>query len=245
MSTAEVMTTAMVACAFFGSNQERSRIFLLEHGYIPGMLSRGRLNRRLHAVPEATWEALFSLISEMAKQLNRDQEYIVDSLPVPVCDNYRIKRCRLYRGEKYRGYLASKRRYFYGLRVHLIVTRDGQPVELMLEPASCADMGAFKRFGFNLPQGAYLWADSAYSAYDEEAFLLEAAGVHLVPQRKRNTTQPWPGWLEYICKHTRKRVETVFSQLMQALTRRIHAATPRGFELKVFLNVLTFAVLHR
>ena len=37
--------------------------------------------------------------------------YIVDSFPVAVCDNYRIMRCRIYQGEAWRGYLASKRRY--------------------------------------------------------------------------------------------------------------------------------------
>lgn len=35
LSTAEVMTVALVACAFFGSNTERSRLFLHEHGYMP------------------------------------------------------------------------------------------------------------------------------------------------------------------------------------------------------------------
>jgi hypothetical protein len=32
---------------------------------------------------------------------------------VAVCDNIRILRCRLLKGEGYRGYCASKRRYFY------------------------------------------------------------------------------------------------------------------------------------
>jgi hypothetical protein len=52
--------------------------------------------------------------------------YAVDSLPVPVCDNIRIRRCRLYPLEEehddddtpkqkksFRGYIASKRRYFF------------------------------------------------------------------------------------------------------------------------------------
>ena len=43
MTTAEVMTTALVAAALFCGNQERSRCFLREHGYIKKMLSTGRL----------------------------------------------------------------------------------------------------------------------------------------------------------------------------------------------------------
>jgi hypothetical protein len=57
LSTAEVMTVALVACASFGSNIERSRLFLHEHGYMPKMLSKSRLNRRLHAIPISHWEA--------------------------------------------------------------------------------------------------------------------------------------------------------------------------------------------
>jgi len=45
-------------------------------------------------------------------------------------------------------------------------------------------------------------------------------------------------WVSYISKHERKRIETVFSQAMSAFGRTIHAVTPRGFELKVFLTVL-------
>lgn len=51
-----------------------------------------------------------------------------------------------------------------------------------------------------------------------------------------------PPWVSYISKHERKRVETVFSQVASAFGRTIHAVTPRGFELKVFLTVLAFAL---
>jgi len=47
-------------------------------------------------------------------------------MPVAVCDNYRIGHSRLYptkkHGQAFRGYLASKKRFFYGLRVHLITS---------------------------------------------------------------------------------------------------------------------------
>ena len=96
MSTAQVMTVSLVAVTLFSGNQERSRCFLKEHGYIKNMLSKGNFNRRLHEVPEAVWQALFQLLSDVHKQMNQNQEYAVDSLPVPVCDNIRIQRSRLY-----------------------------------------------------------------------------------------------------------------------------------------------------
>lgn len=140
VSTSQVMTVPLVAASFFGGNMALSRRFLQEHGYFRHNLSASRFNRRLHAVPASVWRTLFSLLGEVFKQCNRSQTYIVDSMPVSVCDNMRINRCRLYpppakkntATHKIRGYIASKRRYFYGLRVHLLITATGQPVEFTL-----------------------------------------------------------------------------------------------------------------
>jgi len=186
LTTAQVMTVALVASALFGGNQERSRCFLKEHGYIRPMPCKSVLNRRLHGIPEALWQALFALLAGVHKQSNEDQSYAVDSLPVAVCDNYRICRSRLYprktHGEAFRGYLASKRRFFYGLRVHLLMTTDGLPVEVLLAPGSQADIRAFRRLPLELPIDAYIFADAGYLDQHEEALLKEAAQVHLVAQ---------------------------------------------------------------
>ncbi|MDQ4062425.1 MAG: IS982 family transposase, partial [Actinomycetota bacterium] len=87
LSTAEVMCAALVAAAFFGGNIERTRSFLEEYGYINKAISKSRFNRRLHAIEPPLWQALFDLLAEAFKQSHPDQTYVVDSLPVPVCDN--------------------------------------------------------------------------------------------------------------------------------------------------------------
>ena len=99
MSTAEVITTALGAADILGDCFERSRAVLSAHGYIPHMLSKSRFNRRLHALPESRWQGLFHLLSSGAQPSTERDEDIVDSCPVPVCDNIRIRRCQLYRGE--------------------------------------------------------------------------------------------------------------------------------------------------
>ncbi|RKZ92795.1 MAG: hypothetical protein DRR19_03185 [Candidatus Parabeggiatoa sp. nov. 1] len=45
----------------------------------------------------------------------------MDSFPVPVCDNIRIKRCKIYQDDEYRGYVLSQTSFFYGIRVHMVV----------------------------------------------------------------------------------------------------------------------------
>ena len=107
------------------------------------------------------------LLDELFKQRNSERTYAVDSLPVPAYDNMRIRRCRLYpleeHGQAFRGYIPSKRRYFYGLRVHLVVSGAGEPVEFALEAGSEADVTVFKGLNLDLPEGSTIFADKAYT----------------------------------------------------------------------------------
>lgn len=246
MTTAEVMTVVLAAAALFGGNQERCRRFLKEHGYIRRMLSRSRLNRRWHEIPEAHWQALFALIAGVHCQMNQGGECAADSMPVPACDNIRIRRCRLYplrrTGGAFRGYCASKRRYFYGLRVHLVVTASGAPVEFTLAPGSAADISAFREMPLSLPAGSLIWADAAYLDRPHADLLAEAAGIRLVAATRGNSRDPLPAWLAYLCQRARKRIETTFSGLRDALAAKVHATTPRGFELKAAMTVLAYSL---
>ena len=200
LSTAEVMTTALVACAFFGGNIEASRSFLDEYGYIEKAISKSRFNRRLHAIDPCLWRTLFDVLAEVFKHEHPEQTYVVDSLPVAVCDNIRIRRCKLYppeeHGEAFRGYIASKRRYFYGLRVHLVVSGRGEPVEFSLAAASESDVKLLKELGLDLPEGSIICADKGYTDYHYED-LLEEIGLHLKAQSARR--DPSGRWLHWKC----------------------------------------------
>jgi hypothetical protein len=126
VTDAEVMTTTLVAMLYFNGNFEKARVFMTDMGYIPNMLSKSRFNRRLHRI-KPLFLTLFALLDEYWKELNERAIYSIDTFPVPVCDNYRIPRCPLYQSEDYRGYIASKKQYYYGLKLYLMITEQGQP----------------------------------------------------------------------------------------------------------------------
>ncbi|MCS7300037.1 MAG: hypothetical protein NZ556_00575 [Fimbriimonadales bacterium] len=111
LSTAEVMTVVLVA-AFYGGNWERARLYLWEHGFLPQMLSPSRLCRRIHAVPPDAGQVGFGVLTALHQHAEPSTEFLVDSLPIPVCANIRIRRCRLYQGEAYRGYIPAKQVFF-------------------------------------------------------------------------------------------------------------------------------------
>ena len=116
MSDAEVMTTAIGATLFFGGNFTTACDFLKTHHYIPNMLSKSRFNRRLHRI-KPMFITLLKILGNCFVQLNENKLYVVDTMPIMVCDNICIRRSKIDTDEVFRGYQASKRRYFYGLKV--------------------------------------------------------------------------------------------------------------------------------
>ena len=237
MNDAEIMTTAFVASLFFRGNHESARAMLQQHGYIPQMLSKSRFSRRLHRMKEI-FIILFNLLGETWKTLNTDAIYVIDSIPITVCDNIRIRRSKIYSDEDFRGYQASKKRYFYGLKVHLMVTKDGQPVECFLTPGSFGDVDALKYYAYELPDGSIIYADKAYNDYEIEDLLKEVDHIQLIPMRKKNSKRALPPYISFVQSYHRKRVETAGSLIEQLLPKSIHAVTSQGFELKVALFVI-------
>ena len=237
MNDAEIMTTACIAALFFRGNHESARTLLKQHNYIPHMISKSRFSRRLHRI-KAMFMVLFDLLAHTWKTLNTDTIYVIDSLPIAVCDNIRIRRSKLYSTEDFRGYQASKKRYFYGLKIHLMVTKDGQPVECFLTPGGFGDVDALKYYAYELPDGAMIYADKAYNDYEIEDLLKEVDHIQLIPMRKKNSKRALPPYVSFVQSYHRKRVETAGSLIEQLLPKSIHAVTSQGFELKVALFVI-------
>ncbi|MGX9725777.1 MAG: transposase [Candidatus Electronema sp. VV] len=99
------------------------------------------------------------------------------------CRNIRIKRCKIYNEECFRGYIASQRKYFYGLKVNSLMRESGVPAEIVLSHGSCSDVSAFHGFSLHIPSGSVIFADKAYN-YSLKDSLMER-GIHLMPLRKK------------------------------------------------------------
>lgn len=240
MSNAEVMTVVLTAARFFCGNIRNAANFLGEHGYIPGMLGESRLNRRIHAIDESVWERLFLVFADISKMMGNG-EYLIDSFPVPVCDNIRIPRSKIFEGEDYRGYIASKRRYFYGIRIHMITTASGAPVEFVIAPGRDSDIAVLRQMRFDLPEGSICYGDKIYNDYNYEDMLREACGIILSPIRKKNSVRATDSHVERIARqNTRRRIETTFGQITNFFPKKIHAVTPKGFILKVVSFIISF-----
>ena len=242
MTTAEIMTSVIVAAELFGGNQKKACIFLQTYGHIKGMLSQSRFNRRLHAIPEELWHMLFVALSEIHQQNNHGRDFAVDSFPVAVCQNIRIWRSKIYKGEDFRGYIASKKQYFYGLKVHMVTNKNGAPVEFSLAAGSESDIKIFKEMRLDLPAGSKSYADKAYNDYGHEDLVLEAADIQVIAQRKDNSKRKISPALNHILSVTRKKIETAFSCITQRFPKTIHAVIAKGFEIKLIAFIIAYSM---
>ena len=241
MTTAEVMTSALVAAWFFAGNLRLACTFLKEAGHIPAMLQESRFNRRLHRITPGQWQGVLDLLSKQAPA----DTFAIDSCPVAVCHLKRGYRCKLYSDENkaYYGYCAAKQEYFYGLRAHTLVTASGRPVEVVLLCGCAHDLTGMKEMALCLPQGATLYADKAYTDYDWEDQLQAEHKIGLLACRKSNSKRAHAQEVATTLRRARKRIETTFSQIYARLARRIHAVTASGFESKVMATFVAYAIL--
>lgn len=240
MSPAEITATAVISCRLFNGNLDKTRLFLKSYHYVPYIVSKSRLCRLIHRTPEIFWEYLLTFLQRISSA--KRKEFIVDSFPVPLCIQVRRYRCRLAKDKTYISYHAAKKEFYYGLKVHVITTDSGQPVEFKILPGSIHDMKAFKELTFrSIPQGSNIYGDRAYNNYDFEDFLWQKQGIALLPQRKISSQRAYSLKIKTYINRKRKRIETAFSEIKSWLGQKVHAVTLKGFKLKLTLTLVAFA----
>lgn len=236
-SDAEVITTAFVAVLYFGGHLDHARGFMKRH--MPRMLEKSRFCRRLHRLSDLLISLFYSLGKDL-KDMAGASDYRLDSFPVAVCDNIRISRSRILKGEQFRGKHAAMRRYFYGVRVQ-VLTLHGIPVEFCLVPGSENDSQALGKLPFDVAPESSIYMDAGYTDYLSEDDLFQAEMIHAMVQRKKNSKRKDEPHVRFIKQWMRKEIETTFSELKAKMLRTIHAVTEQGFLLKIALFVIALS----
>jgi IS5 family transposase len=239
MSTSEIMTFALISALHYHANYRTTRLVSMSLRYFPKILSHSRLVRRIHEIPENMWSMTFYVL-KMYLRKSDTEFFIVDSFPVKAYENHKSFRAKIFRGKEFHGYTASKKQYFFGIKVHMIVDEAGIPIEFCFTPGSMSDITGLKELPCELPKGSTLFADRAYNSYSLEDDLKEMAEIRLIPRRKNNLSKQHSVSLEFILNNTRNRIETVFSSIVSRMPRSIRARTEKGF----YLKVLFFIIVH-
>jgi hypothetical protein len=241
VSDSEVITIALTAMLDFGGNFEKSRLVLHELGLVKRLLSRSRFSRRVNRLTDLI-HCLFHQLGRVLKDLHWESRYLLDSFPVAICDNIRIGRCRLVQNEEYRGKISSKRRYFYGVKVQLLTTSDGLPVEFCILPGGCSDLQGLAELALDLPRQAQLFVDAGYNYYEWEDYLSEIENLRFQVPRKANSKRGREPWLEMHKSLIRKYIETTIGEISKMFPKKIQATNLNGFLLKIALFLFAYQI---
>jgi hypothetical protein len=241
VTDAEIITIAIAAMLHFGGNFEKSRLILHELGLMRRLLSRSRFSRRMNRLMDLIYR-LFHQLGAALKDMHWESRYLLDSFPVAICDNIRIDRCRIVEDEQYRGKMTSKRRYFYGVRVQLLATLDGIPLEFCILPGACSDLQGLAELALDLPEQAELFVDSGYNFYEWEDYLRDSHELQLQVPRKSNSKRGREPYLEIHKSLMRKYIETTIGEISKLFPKKIHATNLNGFLLKIALFLFAYQI---
>jgi predicted transposase len=231
-----ILTLAILAAMELGGKHNKALALAKDLNLFTHVPSPSRFNRRLHAL-YPLFLPLLHLLSQVWKNLHQAQAYALDTFPLPACENIRAPRSRLFPHKVYRGFVPSKRVYFHGPKLHLLVD-DGKFIhEVNLSPGSWHDLTSLLLLPLDLPEGAELYMDRGYESHLYEDLLREAQGIVPMVIRRGNSRRYVP-WLQYLAIVGRRVVETVGGMLHAMFPRRIHAVTQEGFVIKVLSFVL-------
>ena len=182
MTNAEIITFVMISALFYQCNWKFTRLVSQNCKWFSFLLSQSRINRRIHQIPHSAWLMIFFICREFYSD---SREFIVDSFPLACCQNYKRFHCKLFPGKQFHGYTASKKKYFFGIKVHMIVNAQGIPIEFVFTPGSEADIRGLHRLSLDLPAGSILFKDKAYTEHALEDFLGKELNIQLLSQGRQ------------------------------------------------------------
>jgi hypothetical protein len=140
------------------------------------------------------------------------------------------------------GRCASKRCWFYGVKVQVLATVDGLPVAYHIHAGSEADVTGLRQLELDLPEGSVLYTDAGYTDYAQEDVFEEATGCQQHTARRKNSNRPHEPARAFLIQHFRHGVETCFSGLTERFPKKIHATSAAGFALKIGLFVFVRSI---
>lgn len=146
--------------------------------------------------------------------INGDNTFIVDGLPIPVCHFKRAYFAKLFKAEGSYGYCATKEQKYFGFKGHLLINSIGAISGFVLAAANVDERLAMREIVDNKIEG-FLLGDKGYIVREEMKEELRLLNIDLqTPLRENMIDMRLPSLVR---KFSRKRrlVETVIGQLAQ------------------------------
>ncbi|MBL1411590.1 IS982 family transposase [Sphingobacterium faecale] len=134
----------------------------------------------------------------------------VDSTPIRVCNNKRIKRNKVFKGIAEVG--KSTMGWFYGFKLHIVINDKGEILNFAITQANVDDREPLKNEGFLKAVFGKLFADKGYIS-QKLTDILFVNDIHLVTSIRNNMKNSLMTMSDKILLRKRSVIETVNDEL--------------------------------
>lgn len=209
---------------------------------ITAKIERSVYNRRRRRLANH----LDAIRSKLALHFNEFEDcFIVDSMPLEVCKLSRSGRSKICKEHRYahpdKGYCAAQNSTYYGYKLHAVCSVKGVFQSVDISPASVHDIHYLKDIKTQIGD-CTLIGDKGYLSAQVQLNLFQSCNIKLnTPMR---TNQRGYRKQTYVFSKSRKRIETLFSQLCdQFMIRRNYAKSFEGFKTRILSKITALTVI--
>lgn len=227
---------------YMGIDSEHQLFRDLQFTRFDKLIDRTVYNRRKRGLVNHI-EKIRVVFSEKFNQY--EDFFVVDSMPLEACKLARSTRSKICKEDFYsapdRGFCASQQMYFYGYKLHAVCSVQGVFKSVDITKASVHDIHYLKDVKHQLAN-CVLLGDRGYLSKEQQLDLFETAKIRLETPMRINqdnyVKQP------YIFRKSRKRIETLFSQLCdQFMIRRNYAKSFLGFKTRIISKITALTII--
>lgn len=221
--------------------------------WFPALPSYQAFNRRLNRLAPAFEYLITEALAGQVAPLALCADRLVDSLPIVLAKWPRSGAAKVAKEVADQGFSASKRSYYYGVKLHTVALRRTNklplPALLHLSRASQHDLQTLRELDPDFGAG-YLFGDKAYADEATKRELRER-GTHLLTPYKRKRNEPETAvpalWSRFVSS-VRQPLESLFGWLIQrtGIQNASHVRSTKGLfihcygKLAVACLLLTF-----
>jgi len=211
---------------------------------ITGLIERSVYNRRRRALHHSI-ETLRQHVVQCLDTADSQALFLIDSMPVEVCKLARARRSRICKETLGTapdvGFCAAQKMWYHGYKLHAVCSSTGVLQTLDLSAASVHDIHYLhdvkSRFS-----NCVLVGDKGYLSQQWQMDLWAERRITLrTPARKNQVNR---AVFPVLFRKTRKRIETVFSQLCdQFMIRRNYAKSFGGLAARILCKITAFTLI--
>lgn len=241
MSDLEIVALSLTA-EFMSIDSENSLFKQITINEIPNLIERSQFNKRRRKLFLFSEEVRTKLSSRF---LEFEDYFIVDSMPLEICKFSRHNRIKVCKDEfetaPSKGFCASQNNWFYGYKLHGVCSVSGIFHSLEITKAEVHDINFLKKIKQQMSD-CVLLGDRGYLSESIQLDLFQTVNIQLETPKKINQKDHKPQ--PYIFRKSRKRIETLFSQLCdQFLIRRNYAKSFDGFKTRILAKITSLTLI--